>query len=56
MQEVDFACIPLTGTSGYDIYELAVYIVGDAFGIFAKYPKPHTSIDGPIKVFSLYAS
>lgn len=56
MQEVDVACIPLTGASAHGIYELAVYTVGDAFGIFVKYPKPYTSIDGPIKVFSLHVS
>ena len=50
------ACIPLTGTSGYEVFELAVYIEGDAFGSFVKYPTPPTSIDGPIAIFSLNVS
>ena len=53
IQEVDLACIPLAGTAGYDILELAVYVLGDAYAIFTKYPKPHTATEGPIRVFSV---
>lgn len=53
---MDLACAPFSGSAGYDVMELAVYVLGDAFGIFVKYPKSHIAIDGPIKVFSLYVS
>ena len=36
------------------ILDLAVYIVGDGFGMLVKYPMPQTKIDAPIRVFSLY--
>ena len=53
-QEVDLACAPIFGARTSDILELAVYVVGDSFGIFVKYPTPRIKIDGPIRTFSLY--
>jgi len=53
-QEMDFACAPFTGYYSRAVVELAAYIVGDAFGIFVKYPQPKIALDGPIKTFSLY--
>ena len=38
----------------YRIIDLAVYIVGDSFGMLVKYPLPQTPTDAPIHVFSLY--
>ncbi len=55
IQEVDLACAPVSGAAGtLEILELAVYVVGDSFGIFVKYPTPKIKIDGPIRTFSLY--
>ena len=51
---MDFACAPFTGYYSRVVVELAAYIVGDAFGIFVKYPNPKIALDGPIKTFSLY--
>lgn len=36
--------------------ELAAYVLGDAYGIFTKYPSPKTSTNGQIKVFSFHVS
>ena len=51
---MDFACAPFTGYYSRAVVELAAYIVGDAFGIFVKYPQPKIALDGPIKTFSFY--
>jgi len=53
---VDLACFPLSGSAGYDILELAVYLLGDSFAIFTKYPKSHIATNGPIQVFSFPVS
>ena len=52
LQEIDLGLAPFTVKRG--ILDLAVYIIGDGFGMLVKYPMPRTAIDGPIKVFSLY--
>jgi len=44
--------VPITMKHG--ILDLAVYVVGDGFGMLVKYPMPQTKIDAPIQVFSLY--
>ena len=50
---MDLACAPYSGTFSSEVVQLAVYIGGDAYGIFVKYPVPKNAIDGPIKIFSL---
>ncbi len=47
------ACAPYSGAFTRGFIELAVYIGGDAFGIFVKYPVPKIAINGPITTFSL---
>lgn len=53
IQEVDLACAPFTGYTGYDAMELAVNILGDGYGIFIKYPEPKIQINGPIRTLSI---
>lgn len=48
------ACAPLYGVRTFNVLELAIYVVGDSFGIFVQYPTPKIKIDGPIRTFSLY--
>jgi len=55
-QELDFACAPFAGYNSHAVVELAAYIVGDAFGLYVKYPKPIMALDGPINTFSLYVT
>jgi len=50
---VDLACAPYSGAFTSEVVQLAVYIGGDAFGIFVKYPVPKIAIHGPITTFSL---
>ena len=50
---MDLACAPYSGAFSSEVVQLAVYIGGDAFGIFVKYPVPKIAIDGPITTFSL---
>ena len=54
LQEVDLVCFPFTGFVGYNIMELAVYGLGDSYGLFTRYPMPQTATAGPIKIFSIY--
>ena len=48
------ACAPLYGVRTFNVLELAIYVVGDSFGIFVQYPTPKIKIDGPIRTFSLH--
>ena len=49
---MDIACSAFTGLVGYDVFDLAIYIAGNGFGILARYPVPRTSDFGHIITFS----
>jgi len=48
--------LSFSGAAAHDILELAIYVLGDQFGILVKYPTQETAIDGPTRVFSLPVS
>jgi len=52
IQEVDIACTVFSGVLGYEIFDLAIYIGGNGFGILTRYPSPRTSNYGHIIIFS----
>lgn len=49
---MDIACTVFSGVLGYEIFDLAIYIGGNGFGILTRYPNPETSNYGHVMIFS----
>ena len=47
------ACTAFSGAFGFDIMDLAVYVLSDSYGILVQYPVPKTQDYSHIMTFSL---